>query len=47
MDDLFWIGGVWMVTLILLPVLQQMTSPKDAMAFFTSFRGTVLRLRRA
>lgn len=33
-----WIGGMGMVTLILLPVLQQMTSPKDAMAFFTSFR---------
>jgi uncharacterized membrane protein len=33
-----WIGGVAMVTLILLPVLQQMTSHKDAMAFFCSFR---------
>ena len=41
-----WIGGVEMVTLILLPVLQQMTSSKDAMAFFTSF-GAVLRRRRA
>lgn len=33
-----WIGGVAMVTLILLPVLKQMSSPGDAMAFFTSFR---------
>ncbi|MCC6922060.1 MAG: hypothetical protein IT525_03180 [Nitrosomonas sp.] len=33
-----WIGGVAMVTLILLPVLKQMTSPKEAMAFFISFR---------
>lgn len=33
-----WIGGVAMVTLILLPVLKQMSSPGDAMVFFTSFR---------
>ena len=33
-----WIGGVAMVTLILLPVLQQMASPKEAMAFFSNFR---------
>lgn len=33
-----WIGGVAMVTLILLPVLKQMTSPEEAMIFFTRFR---------
>ncbi|MCP5246874.1 MAG: hypothetical protein H6937_13350 [Burkholderiales bacterium] len=33
-----WIGGVAMVTLILLPVLKQMASPGEAMTFFISFR---------
>lgn len=33
-----WIGGVAMVTLVLLPVLKQMTSPKEAMVFFSNFR---------
>ena len=33
-----WIGGVAMVTLVLLPALKRMTSPVEAMAFFTDFR---------
>ncbi len=33
-----WIGGVAMVTLVLLPILQRMASPEEAMAFFSNFR---------
>ncbi|MCB1984399.1 MAG: hypothetical protein H6936_14030 [Burkholderiales bacterium] len=33
-----WIGGVAMVTTVLLPVLKRMASPAEAMAFFTDFR---------
>ncbi len=33
-----WIGGVAMVTLILLPALKGMSSPDEAMIFFTRFR---------
>jgi len=33
-----WIGGVAMVTLILLPALKRMSSPNEAMTFFTGFR---------
>jgi len=33
-----WIGGVAMVTLILLPALKRLSSPAEAMAFFTDFR---------
>lgn len=33
-----WIGGVAMVTMVLLPILRGLPSPTDAMAFFTDFR---------
>jgi len=33
-----WIGGVAMVTLVLLPALKRMASPVEAMAFFSDFR---------
>ena len=33
-----WIGGVAMVTLVLLPALKRMASPVEAMAFFSEFR---------
>lgn len=33
-----WIGGVAMVTLVLLPALKRMASPAEAMAFFADFR---------
>lgn len=33
-----WIGGVAMVTLVLLPALKRMTSPVEAMVFFSDFR---------
>lgn len=34
----FWIGGVAMVTLVLLPALKHWSSPTEAMVFFTNFR---------
>ena len=33
-----WIGGVAMVTLVLLPALKQKASPVDALTFFKDFR---------
>ncbi|MCP5245613.1 MAG: hypothetical protein H6937_06595 [Burkholderiales bacterium] len=33
-----WIGGVAMVTTVLLPTLKHMSSPTEAMCFFTDFR---------
>lgn len=33
-----WIGGVAMVTLVLLPGLKRMSSPTEAMTFFIEFR---------
>lgn len=33
-----WIGGVAMVTMVLLPTLKRMASPADAMTFFKDFR---------
>ena len=33
-----WIGGVAMVTILLLPALKRMPSPAEAMVFFTDFR---------
>lgn len=33
-----WIGGVAMVTMVLLPVLKRMPSPAEAMHFFSDFR---------
>ncbi|SES66343.1 Uncharacterized membrane protein [Nitrosomonas marina] len=33
-----WIGGVAMVTLVLLPALRSRTSPTEAMVFFNGFR---------
>ncbi|GJL73993.1 hypothetical protein [Nitrosomonas sp.] len=33
-----WIGGVAMVTLVLLPALKRLSSPAEAMVFFTDFR---------
>lgn len=40
-----WIGGVAMVTLVLLPVLKQMASPKEAMVLVIS--GGALPRRHA
>jgi len=42
-----WIGGVAMVTLVLLPTLKQMTSPAEAMAFFSDFRRRFAAQARA